>query len=326
MQSIPTELVCRILNFLQYENDIDSGSHTSMAHLACINNTWLAAVESILWSDLIITVYYHRRGHDLDNLQLYTSGHGRLHRRRAIRSLTMRWIKYTSKEEKRDIARLTRNGAEPEERLPIPRKMLHEDILVDFSDDEYGSEAGEPEREIEAKDETTTDDDSETMLPQDPFMSDESDVEEPDDASKNDMCEQLHSAQEGLFERIRNFWEYIASWKSDLFLEVFRIRLVCTSFAREANGILCNDNERYLAFLRADLRESFRLPLLETLCLVDVDGTRDLAYWTDVVGLRILLATPSIVPKLYGGGGPLRILPNRSRPWKMIGKSHVFLQ
>lgn len=160
-------------------------------------------------------------------------------------------------------------------------------------------------------------------MAQDAFNSDDSDVEEPDDACKDDMCDQLYSAQKSLFECIGVVWNHISSWGPDLSLEVFRIRIVCTSFAREANNILRNDHERYLAFLRTDLHENFKLPSLKSLRLVDVDGTRDLACWTDVVGLRLLLATPSSVPKLYGGGGPLRMLPNRSKPWKAIGKCDV---
>lgn len=231
----------------------------------------------------------------------------------------MRWVKYTLNEENKDLRRIKRTGVEPDERLPIPRRMSQEDLEeMDLSDDQNGDEA---ETRTAFDDESRTEDDDEIVRAHETSVLDDSDAEEPDDVCKDNVCEQLHSAQTSLFENIRIVWDYIASWQTDLSLKVFRVRLVCTNFAHDVNDILQHDKERYLAFLRKDLPPDFKLPQIDSLRLVDVDGTRNLASWTNVVGMRILLATPTIVPKLYGGGAPLRILPTLSRPSKAIGKT-----
>lgn len=69
----------------------------------------------------------------------------------------MRWIKYKSEEETKELVKFRRSGIEPDERLPIPRRMSHEEsVCMDFSDDEDESEVDEQEDEMNIEDECTT--------------------------------------------------------------------------------------------------------------------------------------------------------------------------
>lgn len=315
MDTLPLELIFPILDYVRNEHAEDPDLHAPIAPLSCINSRWKHAVESILWQQLIVTTHAHRQGPDLEDFLRFTSGSARHHRRTLLKAMTMRWIKVTQAEEAKDLSKLGACEYEPPEKLPIPRRMSQEELVSISNIDSIEEDSGETE--------DVQDDSQATLI--DPsligaLLPDEPDIEEPDEGCKDDMCQQLQLAQTQLLTSIESFWGYFSTWQADLAVQQFRIRLVCTDFCSALNYALRFDNERSLDFLRTDLPNTFRLPHLPSLQVLDVDGTRELAYWSTVLGLRLVLATASTVPKLFTGGGPLRVLPNRSPPWKTIGK------
>lgn len=291
MTTLPLELVLFIVEYVYIGNTRKDELHTPLAPLSCINRTWRVAVEGVLWDAITISRYYHRTDPDWDDFKRFTTGPLRQQRRELVKSFTLRWIKYTAEEESEESARTARKDGE----------ALDQEQSQDRSD--VCNEGKSFARRA--------------------LLSDDLD-DNDNEASKNDMSLQLQHAQNALLASVKDCWDYLHSWQTTLAIQTFRIRLACTAFCMAANSVFRSDNERYLDFLRTE-PAGYALPALGPLRVLDVDGSRELAFWPAVLGLRLLLSTPTRVSGVIVGGGPVRALEDRGRACRRICRCVVGL-